>query len=196
MPRLFTAIELSPDAREAVLDRQRKASAAPRDRSRPVRPTPAGQVHLTVVFIGEVDDSRAAAIAESMRAPLAADRFEIAFDGFGVFPPRGPARVLWIGVGSGASAMVDLFSRVMRRLETVGVPREQRPYVPHLTIGRWRDGEGPRHLELPAFGPPVVDHVAGVTLFESRLRPSGAEHVALLRCPLGEDAALNYTEKR
>jgi 2'-5' RNA ligase len=185
MPRLFTAIELATDVKAVIAQQQHDLAAALRRRGNPVRTTPAEQLHLTLVFIGQVADDRAAAIADAMRRPLSIEPFTIGFGGVGVFPPRGRARVLWLGVSRGADATIALFEDVSARLADVGVPRETRPFRPHLTIGRWRDGEGPQRLEAPQATLDAVQEVAAVTLFESRLHPAGATHVPLVSSPLG-----------
>ena len=101
------------------------------------------------------------------------------FRSCGVFPVRGPARVLWIGISTGAAQVDRLYELVVVRLESVGIVREQRRFAPHLTVGRWQDGSAAARHRLPALGHVATQTVRGVTLFESHLRPAGAEHVPL-----------------
>lgn len=185
MPRLFTAIELAPETKAAVVREQAALAAALRSAGGRIRLTPLEQLHLTLVFIGQVDEQRASEIVEVMRADVSAAPFALAFGAAGVFPPRGRARILWLGVSRGAREVTELYAQVVERLVTVGVPKEARPFSPHLTIGRWRDDEGPRRTQFPPAQSVAVEHVQAVTLFESRLRSSGAEHVPLVRCRLG-----------
>jgi len=65
----------------------------------------------------------------------------------------------------------------------VGFPPEERPFRPHLTLGRWKD-RAPRP-ELPAFDLDPLP-VAEIVLYESDLGPAGAVHTPLARFPLGE----------
>jgi 2'-5' RNA ligase len=185
VPRLFTAIELAPETRAAVVRQQAALATALRREGTPVRLTPPDQLHLTLVFIGQVDEARAREIVEAMRADLPAAPFELEFGSAGVFPPRGRARILWLGVSRGARDVTELYAQVVERLESAGVPREARPYSPHLTIGRWRNDDGPRRTAFPPVPAQALEHVNAVTLFESRLQSSGAEHVPLVRCRLG-----------
>jgi len=188
MARLFIAIELGAEARERIAACQAELASAigagTSDRLRLVR---AAQLHLTLVFLGEIADARVPAIVEAMTADLPMPSFEIEFAACGVFPPHGPARVLWLGVRGGAPKTTLLFELVSERLETAGVPRERRPFAPHLTLGRWRDraARGPRP-HLPEIGVVAMQRVSAVTLFHSRLLPQGPEHHALARTRLSE----------
>jgi 2'-5' RNA ligase len=182
--RLFTAIELAPDTKNAVIRQQARLAAEIRARGAAVRLTPPEQLHLTLVFIGQADEARLRSIVELMTGNIRQAPFELAFGPAGVFPPRGRARILWLGVERGERELIDLQTEVVERLARAGVPREARPYHPHLTIGRWRDDEGPRGAAFAGAALDAVERVTAVTLFESRLRPSGAEHVPLLRCAL------------
>jgi RNA 2',3'-cyclic 3'-phosphodiesterase len=186
MARLFTAVELAPDTRAAIASCQsdvaRSLRAAGEDGLRIVLP---GHLHLTLVFIGDVPDDRASAITAAMTADIALPPFDIGFAACGVFPPRGPARVLWLGVDRGARELVELFEAVSARLEALGVAREHRPFAPHVTLGRWSPARGPRAgIHLPDVGRVAVDRVSSVTLFQSRLVPGGPEHTPLARAPL------------
>jgi RNA 2',3'-cyclic 3'-phosphodiesterase len=190
MARLFTGIELGAKVRERVAACQAELAAAigggRRDGLRLVR---AVHLHLTLVFLGEIDDARVPAVVEAMTADLPLPPFDIEFASCGVFPPHGHARVLWLGVGRGAQETAVLFEMVSERLETVGVPRERRPFTPHLTLGRWRDRalRDPRSL-LPDIGTVAVQRVSAVTLFHSRLLPQGPEHQRLAQARLSGPA--------
>jgi 2'-5' RNA ligase len=182
--RLFTAIELAPDTKEAVIGQQARLAAEIRARGAAVRLTPPEQLHLTLLFIGQVDEARLKTIGELMTENIRQASFALTFGPVGVFPPRGRARILWLGVDRGERELIALQTEVVERLARAGVPREARPYHPHLTLGRWRDDEGPRGAVFAAAAVEAVERVTAVTLFESRLRPGGAEHMPLLRCAL------------
>jgi 2'-5' RNA ligase len=191
MARLFTAIELGAEVRERIAACQAElASAVSGSRSDRLRLVRAAQLHLTLVFLGEIADARVPAIVDAMTGDLPMPPFEIEFASCGVFPQHGPARVLWLGVGKGAGQTTSLFEMVSERLETAGVRRERRPFAPHLTLGRWRDraARDPRPV-LPDVGVVAVQHIAAVTLFHSRLLPPGPEHRPLARARLSGPAA-------
>jgi len=188
MARLFTAVELSPAAHAAVVSRQREIATTVRGAgNRDFRVTSAEQLHLTIVFIGEVDEARVASVERALVQPIGIAPFTLELGGCGTFPSSGRPRVLWLGVSRGAQELGELHRVVSDRLETVEIPRERRPYHPHLTIGRWRDG-APQSIRQAC--PPdqwsVSARVDHLTLFRSRLSPHGAEHEAIGRTALQE----------
>ena len=145
------------------------------------------RLHLTVRFIGEVAPATAETIAAALAPPLPLPAFTFTVGGLGTFPPRGAPRVLWAGLRSGPDELHALDRAVTGRLLPLGVPPEDRPYSPHLTLARVRDAAGLRAADLvaplaeAAFGTAQVD---AITLFESRLSPKGATYRPLQRTPL------------
>jgi 2'-5' RNA ligase len=185
--RLFTAVDLTDEARLAIAEHQthlRERLGA--SSIKWVRPE---HMHLTLVFIGETDQERAQTIIELMGAEVPQSPFQLAFGGVGIFPPRGAPRILWLGTTDGAEEAIELHRHVALRLERAGVARESRPLRPHLTLGRWRDG---RPSDRRLVGAESARRIAslevdGVTLYQSRLSSSGPTYTALagarLRCP-------------
>lgn len=168
-----------------IEDLQGKAGTlAPRAR---VTWIPAERLHLTVRFIGHVDDERYRAIARALEPPLAVPAFDLAFAGIGAFPASGPPRVIWAGVSKGLEALQALEREVTARLEATGIAPEDRAYSPHLTLARVREAAG---LKTAALLDGVRDRALGaarveaITLFESRLSPKGPAYVALQKTPL------------
>ena len=185
--RLFVAIDLDDAARQAIADEQKRLMRVfgPADRS--LRWVRSDQMHLTLVFIGHVDEARAATIAEMMSARIGMSPFTIAFEKIGVFPARGTPNVLWLGVAGGAREAVALQRIVAERLEPVGIERERRPYHPHLTLGRWRTSKASdrvRAVEAGRDGEVARVAVESVTLYESRVSAAGPTYTALVRAPL------------
>jgi RNA 2',3'-cyclic 3'-phosphodiesterase len=187
--RLFVGIEISPAVVAAtmeLIDELRAASATLAPRSRITWVT-AERLHITTRFIGHVDDTRADDIRAVLAPPLALDPFDLTIAGVGTFPPQGHPRVVWAGLTGGHDRLVAIESTVSERLSRAGVPREERPYNPHLTLGRVRDAAGLRSapfvgsLREISVGTTSVD---AITLFESRLSPKGPTYVALARTPL------------
>ena len=187
--RLFIAIEVGDAiAQEAsrVIDmlRHRAAALAPSARITWITPQ---RMHLTVRFIGHVDDARAAAIVDAFREPVRVDPFELAIAGTGTFPPKGAPRVIWAGIAAGGDTSEVVERQVTMRVTALGVVPEDRPYRAHLTLARVKAPAGLRAaallegLEQHVFGRVSV---AAITLFESRLSPKGPTYVPLLRTPL------------
>src|SRR5262245_44566450 len=186
MARLFVALEIGSLAQDLVAAEQ--ARLAETMRSRSLRWTKHDQLHITLVFIGEVAEERAADIVEGMRAPLPQAPFPFELGGLGAFPPHGAPRALWIGVKSGADAVISVQLLVAERLEQLGVQREKRPFSPHLTLARWRESR-PSDRPRSAVGrPSTVARVSArsVTLFQSRVTSAGSTYIRLVECLLGD----------
>jgi 2'-5' RNA ligase len=187
---LFIAVELAPDVTAALsafaaLLREAASAAAPAARISWVQPD---QLHVTVRFIGEVDETRAGAITAALGSAMSTPAFDMGLVGAGAFPPRGSPRVLWAGIEAAAAEMLATVEHeVGQRLASCGLEREQRPYRPHVTLARVRDAAGLRTSALLAdmdrreFG---VTPVGAITLFQSRTSPKGATYTALCRTSL------------
>lgn len=186
--RLFIAVDLNDEARAAIAAEQKRIGAALRDVSRSVlKWVRVEHMHLTLLFLGEVEEERARSVVDAVGEPIAAAPFELAFGGIGMFPPRGRPNVLWIGVTAGAAPTVALEQTLKQRIEGVGIDVEQRPFHPHLTLARWRESrERDRsHVEEVAGDRTIarvrVDHA---TLYQSRLGPAGPAYTELARANL------------
>lgn len=184
MPRLFAAVEIGAVAQSRVADEQTRLMETMRASS--IRWTKRDQLHITLTFIGEVPEGRAAKIVESMREAIPHPPFRFELAGIGAFPPRGAPRALWIGVKSGAEQVIRVQSLVADRLEALGVEREHRPFSPHLTLGRWRDSRPSDRPRASSGEPPTLArvHVKAVTLFQSRVSSEGSTYTRLVESPL------------
>jgi 2'-5' RNA ligase len=185
--RLFAAIELDEPARAAIAEeQQRLAELLRQHRSSLPRLVSSEHMHLTLVFIGEVAEDRAPAIIRAAAAPIALPPFGVGFGGIGAFPPRGAPRVLWLGLADGAPAVVELQEVVAARLQQVGVPREQRPFHPHLTLGRWKESRASDRPRVDETTPAMVARVEvdAVALIQSRLSSKGPTYTLLARAAL------------
>jgi 2'-5' RNA ligase len=185
--RLFAALEITPDAREAIVALQRRLAPAVGGPDAALKWNRPDQMHLTLVFIGSVDPAAAAAMIGACQAPIASEPFELAFAGIGVFPPRGAPRVLWLGVGAGADDVRRVQMEVAGRLAAAGAPLEARPFHPHVTLARWKASRGADARRVAAVrmdGASIHTIIDGVTLFESRQSPAGSVYIPLARAPL------------
>jgi len=189
--RLFVGVDLDVRMKAAAGDvagrlRQRLLRAAP---GLVARWVPVDNLHITLWFIGEVPDERAAAIADVLQAPFDTPAFDLRAAGCGAFPPSGPPRVFWIGIAAGQASMQALYREVGARLAPLGFEPERRAYTAHLTIARVKDpGRGTTKAIRESLAALPADcgecRVEAVTLFRSRLSPRGAAYEPLLRVPL------------
>ncbi len=182
--RTFVALPIPDDVRGAIA--ALRGAATP---DAPVRWVAADSIHLTLKFLGEVEAER----VDAVRAALTSfpwNPLPCAFTlcGVGAFPNLVRPRILWVGVTDGADRLVALADQVERALGPLGFSREERPFSPHLTIGRFkapgRAGWAEAFAATAAFGPAEV-RASELRLYESQLLPSGARHTLLLAVALG-----------
>jgi len=185
--RLFVAADLPDAVRDALAAEQARIKAALGSSDASLKWVKPEHAHLTLVFIGNVEDARVPAVVEAIAADIALPAFDATFEGGGAFPPRGAPRVLWIGVGTGARDLVELQRVIASRVAALGLPIEDRAFHPHLTLARWRESrpaDRSRALAVAAQGVVARAHVDGATLFQSRLSPSGPAYTALAHANL------------
>jgi RNA 2',3'-cyclic 3'-phosphodiesterase len=174
--RLFVAIDLDDAARVAIADEQKRLMRAFGRSDRSLRGVRPEQMHLTLVFIGNIDDGRTPSLMDAMREDIGMTPFTIAFARTGVFPPHGAPSILWLGVSHGASDAVSVQRIVADRLEKFGVERERRAYYPHLTLGRWRASRASdrrRAAEASRVSEVARIDVEAVTLYRSHFGTPG-----------------------
>lgn len=183
--RAFIAVEISEEARAALaeLSARLKRTEAGVSWTRP------GSIHLTLRFLGDIApdqvDPVAAAMAEACHglAPIAVE-----LGGWGTFPPGKRPRVIWIGLKQGAPSLAALFVRLEAALVASGFGPADKPFSPHLTLGRVKSGHhlasALKVMEAHAdrsFGAFTADRLV---LFQSELNPSGAVYTRLRESPL------------
>lgn len=189
--RLFVGVELDDTSRAAAAKaadalQRRLGRVAPRLDARWVA---APNLHITVWFIGEVDEPRVASIEAALAPPFGVAAFDLSIAGFGAFPPAGTPRVFWLGVREGAEQMAALYRETAARFVPLGFEAERRAYTAHLTVARVKDaprGSVRAIREALAAVPAKCgsSRVSAVTLFRSRLSPKGATYEPRLRVPL------------
>jgi len=184
--RVFVAVNLPPSIRQGIWQ-----SAAPlRARQVPVRWVDPDALHLTLKFLGEVDPGRESELIRAIeRAVRGAGKFVLPVGGFGGFPNSRRPRVVWVGCGA-VPALELVQHRLEEQMAAIGFPVEGRPFRPHITIGRVR--QGARAGELQGIDSLLerVDYqseaeVRSVDLMESELRPSGARYTVRRALALG-----------
>lgn len=154
-----------------------------------MRWVPPGNLHITIWFLGEVNEPRVEALVTSMKEPLETQSFTLRVAGAGAFPQSGAPRAIWLGLVAGREGLVSIHDQLRPRLLPLGFEPEKRPFSPHLTIARVKDIR-PSHTPVLRKVLRDVDddvgecQVASATLFRSRPTPTGSEYEALGRVPL------------
>lgn len=166
--RLFVAIDLPAIVKDSLvrLDPQ----------IRGVRWLPAEQMHLTLSFLGLVEQRT----EEKLRDKLSAIRWSAFFlplTGVGTFPSRGRPNIIWVGVGTGHPHLFQLHKRVQDAALAAGLEPDLRPWHPHITLARCRDVsvEAVRpFLKKHADYDAGMIHVESFCLNSSVLTPAGS----------------------
>jgi len=181
--RTFIAVDLPAEVKARISDLvHRLKFAAPGG----IGWAKVSDIHVTLKFLGEIEEAALASVERVVgEAASETPVFPLSVFGTGTFPPcSSRPRVLWIGLKE-SQALLDLQSRIEKRLETHGHPREDRPFRPHLTIGRVKSPAVPKILldrlaeyEEVSFGDLTVLEVA---VYRSVLRPQGPEHSVLFK---------------
>jgi 2'-5' RNA ligase len=185
--RLFVALEL-PGTHRAAL-----AGVCEQGRRGGVRWVAAENVHLTLKFLGEVDEALVPEIEEALAAAAGEARpFALALRGGGCFPNARSPRVIWVGVSEGAEEASRLAAEMERALGPLGFAPEKRRFRPHLTIGRPKDpraavaATADKIEQLRGFGAAAAE-AAALALIKSTLTPEGAVYEVIRRFELGAD---------
>jgi 2'-5' RNA ligase len=146
-------------------------------------------IHLTLRFLGDVDDSRDARARAVWREVIAGCApFGLRLTDLGRFPPRGRPRVLWVGVEETdpGGALATLAERLESAARELGFDPESRPFRPHLTLARGGRPGIPSDPAALGIRGSAEGRVREVVLYRSDLLPTGARYTALEAYPLHE----------
>lgn len=143
-------------------------------------------VHLTLRFLGDCDEQMLDKLPHVLgelgrrRAP-----FTLRVAALGAFPTMRNPRVLWLGLAGDLDALLTLQELLEESVQEMGFLAEERPFLPHLTLGRVRQGQRAPAGDW-AWGPPARSFIVSeIELIESRLHKRGAEYRTLGRVALG-----------
>ena len=193
--RLFVALDIDDAIRERIqrfMDGVREFASD----ARWVRPE---SLHITLKFIGEQEADSIEKIKSTL-STIEADSVQLTFRGHGFFSTPRSARVFWIGINSGPQ-LATLAGAVDQSLHHLGIPEEDHPFSPHLTLARGAGGSGaPRRqkrdrpnrsfdrlqeklaaLPAPEFGTMTCREFF---LYQSQLSPGGSRYTKLERFAL------------
>jgi len=187
--RLFVALEVQQEARQEL---DRRVSGL-RGRLPRARWVDLGNVHLTLLFLGETGEAAVAGLVEALRPAFArCPALDLQLRDGGTFPPRGPARVAWVGVEAPAALQALHGEVTAAAVEALGIEPEARPFSAHLTLARcsepWkRDATETWKAALAGpIGPAF--RVDRGTLFESVLGRGGARYSAVAELEMAGSA--------
>lgn len=175
--RVFIAIELPQEIKDSLNSIQEKLKTCQAD----VKWVHPQNIHLTLKFLGEISEEQLAKI-KIILDNTAKDKkkFSIRISSLGAFPKINSPRVIWVGVDMGNREIQELAKDLEKRIEKIGIPKEERAFSSHITIGRIRSNLGKDKLVVALTG--LENHfketprelvVQKISLFKSTLTPEG-----------------------
>lgn len=187
--RTFIGLEIGEKSRQQAFELGQKLSQA----GAVVKWEPAHKLHLTLKFLGEVPNVEVYSICrEVQKAVKGLAPFPFCLKGAGAFPKVERPRSIWLGVDEGREALIRLAQQVDVAMQRLGFPRELRPFVPHLTLGRVQRTTVEladltrliRQYDASDAGKTFVRHV---TIFASQMARTGSQYTVLATAPLEGD---------
>ncbi len=188
MIRSFLAIELP----RTILRKIEEVQGDLRSANADVRWVSPEKIHLTLKFFGNIEESRVDPIFKSIEEPIRNRHpFSLKVQGVGAFPHLENPRVIWMGLVDGKDVLKSFQKEIEVQLIKIGFQPEERPFSPHLTLGRMRSSRGKEELARRMeerveedFGDFQVERVV---LFKSDLRPLGPIYTPLRELRLGSE---------
>ena len=184
--RSFLAFDLPVDIKRIIMAISEDVRQLPLN----VRWVNVTNIHLTIVFMGDVQEGQIGPIQEIVKDVCQGyGPFSIAIKGVGLFGSKRNPRVLWVGLDGGIDRMACFKDDLQKGLRPFGIKEEKRRFKPHLTLGRFRKGARTgtdledlllKYHDLTS--PECI--IEELVLFKSDLRPGGAVYSKLNRWPL------------
>lgn len=181
--RTFIAVEISEEARGAVARLQEQLKEAGAD----VNWVEPENLHLTLKFLGEIEEARVPLLTEALSSSLQTPLFTFSLEGVGAFPRPQHPKVFWVGINEGKGPLLELARELESACNRCGFPPEERPFSPHLTIGRVHSPQGlnrlTQKLQAAEFRGGSTE-AKEIILFQSTLGPAGSVYQPLQKFPL------------
>ncbi len=146
-------------------------------------------IHLTLKFLGDVEANLIDRIGDGVkRASNGMSPIDIRLQQAGAFPNFKRPRVFWVGIDEPSGRLPGLYAAIEDAMAGLGFAKEQRPFSPHLTIGRVKSHDGLNAVieALKDVKLSPMKFTAGrVVVMQSQLRPGGAVYTPLKIIELG-----------
>lgn len=179
--RTFLAVPISEEVKQVIEGLSIRLKAMLPD----VRFVKKENLHITLRFLGEIEQERINEIKKALINPICSfAKFKIFMAQIGAFPHIKRPKIVWVGVKDPDQKLRELYNSVDSALTELGIPREERSFTAHLTLGRVKEGRKLNDLDrvlepyfCKAFGESIVDRV---TFFKSELMSEGPIYTPLM----------------
>lgn len=137
-------------------------------------------IHITLKFLGDIDNVQSTIIREGLcKALKSTNHFSLSLGRLGAFPDLSQPRFFWISVNGGRDELIAMQQRIENELHSRCFIREERPFTPHVTIGRVRSLKDLTNLK-ERIGTIMFEtapfRVTRVAIVRSHLRPTGPDY--------------------
>jgi len=180
MHRVFIAIDIEDDIRQAIYDHTREVFKGIGH----IRVVPPENLHITLKFIGDVDEEKMARITRITGESAANHKdFEYLMENrMGAFPGIEKAEIAFIGLREGAGKVKEVFNSLEQGLAEEGIKKEKRSFIPHITVARIKRPFNIEEAASVPFGFRMESMAVGsVTVYESILSRHGAKYINIGR---------------
>ncbi|MBP1919914.1 RNA 2',3'-cyclic phosphodiesterase [Youngiibacter multivorans] len=172
--RIFIGIDFGEGQKEAIMKVQGSLRNIAQGRF-----TRAQNLHLTLNFLGEVDEAKLSDVFRAVDEVAAETKFfSLAIGRLGQFP-SGRKKIIWLGM-EGSKELYELYDRLSEKFGKIGFMKEERPYSPHLTLAREAKLEKPLDtVDVSPLSGIGMAEVTEITVFESTSRSGVLEYLPL-----------------
>jgi 2'-5' RNA ligase len=145
---------------------------------------PPAHFHVTLKFLGSLEEEVLEGVGVRLRKVARLAPFEAQAARFGAFPSSAEPKVLWVGV-DGGEPLMRLAAEVETQMVELGFEREERPFHPHITVGRVK--AQPSGVDASTLWKSEIDlgraPLSEMVVYESRSHAAGSEYIARARIP-------------
>ncbi len=185
--RTFVALDINEETKRKIGDYIEELKALALD----VKWVKIENIHLTLKFLGNIYPSEHDKLYRALKMAVEnVNEFRLILRGTGFFPDKRNPRVFWIGVEGETEVLKELVKNIEEKLFRMGFEREDRPFSPHITIGRFKSKRNAENL-----GKVLADssemcfgefNVSSLKVYRSDLSPTGAEYSLLKEIKFGK----------
>ena len=173
--RLFIAINIPSQVRNYLSEVQ--VALKRKNKRLDAKWVPAELVHITLYFLGDMDESAVPLIQAHIATALAeVNAFTVQLAALGGFPSAWRPRVIWMGLAP-SEALTNVHQSLAKEMMQLGIEVDPRPMAAHLTLARLRVPEPVEGFATRIT--PVSWTVSTIDFMESKLHPTGPTYTVL-----------------
>ncbi|RMD85840.1 MAG: RNA 2',3'-cyclic phosphodiesterase [Candidatus Dadabacteria bacterium] len=182
--RIFFAIKLPPQTYKELRLITKAISKSLGERLSIFRWIPQENLHITLKFIGEIQDKKLPLVAD-IGKEVALSCSTLTVRSSNVIPLPSPQKIRLLALAFQRIPSLDSLVKTLNAsLQKMGIPSEKRDFLPHATLARVKRGKTLPNIDLSRDIPPITFEASEIILFKSDLSPDGARYSPLYTFPL------------